>query len=116
MDRVVCDVCCPWRMRKRREGKRTSSVKGSPMLQKQIADFKNPVRKKKHTMKERQEWIIETSYVAKHRLKDAAIENRQSAIKGLPEIEDEDAEKIMKLILAMRGYNQKEADRNMEGR
>ena len=29
--------------------------------------------------------------------------NRQAAIKGLPKIEDEDAEKIMKVILASRG-------------
>ena len=41
------------------------------------------------------------------KLKDAAIENRQAAIKGLLEIEDEDAEKIMKVILAMRGISRK---------
>ena len=58
-------------------------------------------------MEECQEWIIDTSYVAKHRLRDAAIENRQAAIKGLPKIEDEDAAKIMKVILAMRGINKK---------
>ena len=78
------------------------------MLQTQIAGFKKAVRKiKKHTVKESQEVIIEASYVAKHRLKDAAIENRQAAIKGLPKIEDEDAEKIMKVIQAMRGISKK---------
>ena len=43
----------------------TDPLKAAPMLQKQIADFKKAVRMtKQHTMKESQEWIIETSYVA----------------------------------------------------
>ena len=101
MDRAFCDVCSPWRMSRRREGKRNRSFDGSPMLQKQIADFMS------HTVKENQEWIMGTSYIARHRLKDIAIENRRAAIKGLPEIEDERAEKIMKVILAMRGISKK---------
>ena len=78
------------------------------MLQKQIAEFKKVVRKiKKHAVPEEMEWVLETSYSNKHRLKGAAIENRQAAIRGRPKVNTEDAEKIMKMIMAIRGLDKK---------
>ena len=66
------------------EEKRKDPLRKAPMLQKQLANSKKAVRKvKTHTMKESQEWIGETSYVAKHRLKEAGIENRRAARKGI---------------------------------
>ena len=43
----------------------------------------------------------------KNRLKEAAIENRQAAIKGMPCLDDKDAEAVMRLLIALRGINSK---------
>ena len=43
----------------------------------------------------------------KNRLKEAAIENRQAAIQGLPCLDDKDAEAVMKLMIALRGISSK---------
>ena len=43
----------------------------------------------------------------KNRLKDAAIENRQAAMKGMPCLDDKDAEAVMRLLIALRGINSK---------
>lgn len=62
---------------------------------------------KKYAMKENQEWLVETSYTAKNRLRGAAVENKQAAIRGLPKVEEEDAMEIMKVIMATRGISRK---------
>ena len=55
------------------EDRSKDSLKKPPLLQAQISAFKKACRKiKKHTMCEEQEWIMETSYIKRHRLKDAA--------------------------------------------
>ena len=40
-------------------------------------------------------------------MKQAAVENKQAAVKGLPCIDEEDAVTIMRMILALRGVNRK---------
>ena len=62
---------------------------------------------KRHTVPDNQEWILDTSYVARNRLADVAITNRQAAIRGLPVVGDEDAEAIIRVILALRGTDKK---------
>ena len=78
------------------------------MMQMQLAAFKKAVRKvKKHSVRESEEWQFDTSYVPRNRLKQAAVENKQAAVKGLPCIDEEDAVTIMRMILALRGVNKK---------
>ena len=57
----------------------------------------------RHTVPEEHTWLFETSYVARNRLRRAAITNRQAAIRGIPYIEEEEATQIMKVLLALRG-------------
>lgn len=79
-----------------------------PMLQHQIAEFKKAVRKvKRFSTKPEDEWTFETCYANGNRLKDAAIENRQAAIKGLPFLGEGDAEDVMRMMLALRGVSSK---------
>ena len=83
-------------------------LKKTQMLQPKIAELKKAVRKiKKHAMKMEDEWMFDTCYAPGNRLKEAAIENRQAAIKGLPCIDDKDAEAVMRLLIALRGINSK---------
>jgi hypothetical protein len=78
------------------------------MLQAQIAAFKKAVRLiNKHSTQEEHEWLLETTYSKKHILRSAAIEHRQAAIRGTPRPSEEDARKVMKMILAMRGLDKK---------
>ena len=42
-------------------------------------------------MREEDEWLLETSHVPKHRLKEAAVENRLAVIRGIPHVAEEDA-------------------------
>ena len=64
------------------------------MLQEQIAEFKKAARKSNlHTVPEDQSWRLETSYVMRNRLMNAAINNRQAAIRGMPMLAKEDTEK-----------------------
>ena len=78
------------------------------MMQMQLAAFREAVRKiKKHSIRESEEWQFDTSYAPKNRLKKAAVENKQAAVKGLPCLNEEDAVKIMRMILALRGVNRK---------
>ena len=88
------------------------------MLQPTIAEFKKAVRKiKKHAVKKEDEWMFDTCYVPKNRLKDAAIKNRQVAIQGMPCLDDKDAEAVMRLMIALRGINsKKEIEEWKEGR
>ena len=62
---------------------------------------------KKYAMKENQEWLVETSYIPKNRLRGAAVENKQAAIRGLPNVDEEGAMKIMKVIMATSGISRK---------
>ena len=83
-------------------------MKKTQMLQPKIAEFKKAVRKiKKHAVKKEDEWMFDTCYVPKNRLKDAAFENRQAAIQGMPCLDDKDAEAVMRLMIALRGINSK---------
>ena len=73
-----------------------------------VAAFKKAARLiNKHSTQEDQEWMMETAYNRKHRLKGAAIENRQAAIRGTPRPSEEDAGKIMRMLMAMRGLDKK---------
>ena len=75
-----------------------------PTLQAQLASFRKAVRKLKQiAICDEQQWIADTSYIQKNRMWGAAVENRQAAIRGLPKLQEEDAVRVMKAILATRG-------------
>ena len=74
-------------------------MKTPQTMQMQIATFKQTVREiKKHSANEEEEWRLGACEVPKNRLKGAAVENRQAAIKGLPCLNEDDAEKVMRMV------------------
>ena len=76
------------------KARKKDPLRKPPMFQAQLAEFKKAVRLiNKHATQEEYEWMLETSYSTKHRLKGAGIENRQAAIRGTPRPSDEDSEK-----------------------
>ena len=90
------------------EERNRDPLRKTPMLQQQVADFKKDVRKiKKFAVPEEQEWVLETEYSKKHRLKGAGTGNRQAAIRGIPKVNKEDAHTIMKSVIAIRGLDKK---------
>ena len=104
VDRYVCLVHDTWRARRRRR----RGKKQGPIKKDTNADFKKDLRKiKKYAVPEEQEWVLETAYGNKHRLKGVAIGSRQAAIRGRPKAGNEDAHMIMKIILAIRGLDKK---------
>ena len=77
-------------------------------LARQVAAFQNSCRKvRRHVVGEDQEWRLGTSYVMRNRLRDAGISNRQAAIRGMPEVSNEDGEKVMRILMALRGLENK---------
>ena len=93
------------------EEQRTAKIdklKAMPKFQHQLAHFKKRVRKLvRHTVPEDSTWHYETSYVARNRLAKAAINNRQAAIRGMPQLARDETEQVMKVLLALRGYDKK---------
>ena len=60
---------------------------------------------KKHAVQESGEWHMDTCYAVDNRLRKAAVENKQAAIKGIPCISEEEAIAITRMVLAQRGIN-----------
>ena len=88
--------------------RKSAKLRAPQMLQKQLADFKRDIRKlNTHTVQDDQTWFLQTSYVMRNRLARAAVANRQAVVMGLPKFCDEDAEKIMLSIMAMKAYDKK---------
>ena len=56
---------------------------------------------KKYTVEGDQGWRLGTSKVMRNRLREAGIDNRQAAIRGMPEVSQEDGEKVMSILLAL---------------
>ena len=78
------------------------------MLKGQLNAFKKGARKiNLHTVNEKQAWRWETCYVQRNRLMNAAIHNRQSAIKGMPMMTTEGAGGIMQTLLALGSTDKK---------
>lgn len=78
------------------------------MLQAQLAEFKKAARKiNTFTVPLIQEWRLDTSKVMRNRLSNDAINNRQAAIRGMPYVNKNDAGKVMRTLLAMRGIDKK---------
>ena len=78
------------------------------MLQTRIAEFQKAVRKiSTYAIAEEHAWHLGTCYVQRNRLADAAIDNRQPAVRGIPYVNKDDAEKVMLTLLAMRGLDKK---------
>ena len=74
----------------------------------QLAYFKKMCRKvNKHTVEEEEDWRLGTSKVMRNRLSDAGINNRQAAIRGMPEVSHEDGQKVMIILMALRGLEGK---------
>ena len=73
------------------------------------AAIKNFKRRKvaMHCVKKEDEWNFRTCEARRSRLEAIAISNRHVAIKGMPQLSEEDARRISSAILAMRGVNQK---------
>ena len=90
------------------EGDETATMQQPEKFQRQLAHFKRAVRKlSRHTVPENYIRHLETCYVARNRLADAAISNRQAAIKGMPVVSRVDAETIMQVLLTLRGQDKK---------
>ena len=89
--------------------------KASPLikteqLRSQRAEFKKAVKKIRRCSveeEEEDEWHLQTEYNNMPRLRNLAVEGRQPAMRGMPEIVEGDAESITKAILAMRGADKK---------
>ena len=80
----------------------------TPSLQAALAEFKRRVRfVMKVSVDDVDEWHLTTCKNISNRLGALAISSRQAAIKGMPEISEEDSKYITKTLLAMRGVNQK---------
>ena len=78
------------------------------MLQEQVAEFKKAVRQaRKFTGSLEQEWHFERCQVMRNRVSEAAINNRQAAITGMPIISKKDATNTMRTLLALRGVDKK---------
>ena len=58
-------------------------------------------------MPEEEVWHLETFYVPRNRLMQAAIGNRQAALRGIPRVDKEKAELMMRTLLALRGCTKK---------
>ena len=61
----------------------------------------------KHTVEEEEDWRLGTSKVMRNRLSEAGINNRQAAIRGMPEVSHEDGQKVMIILMALRGLEGK---------
>ena len=82
-----------WGQEEEEEERSRGPLRKTPMLQQQVADFKKTIRRiEQYAVPEEQEWVLETAYSNKHRLKGAAIENRQAAVRGRPKVSNEDAQ------------------------
>ena len=57
----------------------------------------------KYAVAEKDEWQLQTLHSRLPILKSLAVEGRQTAIRGLPVIEEEDAKAIVRAAMAMRG-------------
>ena len=68
-----------------REAAKAEKLRRRPMLQKQLADFKKAARKiNVYAIAEEHAWHLETCYVSRNRLADAAVNSRQPAVRGMP--------------------------------
>ena len=77
-------------------------------LQTAIKNFKRRTRKVAlHCVRKEDEWNFHTCNARRNRLETIAISNKHAAIKGMPQMSDEDARRISSAILAMRGVNQR---------
>ena len=56
-----------------------------------------------HCISEEDEWVIKTCDGRCNRLKGAAVDNKHAGVQGMPKLTANDAEMIMKAILAMKG-------------
>ena len=74
-------------------------------MKKQLAEFKHLMRKiARHAVSEEDDWHFQTCMKRATRLRAVAVEGRIPAIRGMPVVEEEDAEMIVKAILAMRRH------------
>jgi len=77
-------------------------------MKKQLAEFKHLTRKiARHAISEEDEWQFQTCMKRATRLEAVAVEGRIPAIKGMPVLDEEDAEMIVRAIMAMRGADKK---------
>ena len=104
MDRTLCPLLYPWKGVEDEEEKSKADPLTQPQkLGRQLATFTKMCKKvTKHTVEEDQEWRLGTSCVMLNRLREAGIDNRQAAIRGMPEVSQEDGEKVMTILMALR--------------
>ena len=77
-------------------------------LHNEITVFKKVVRRMSlQCTPDDDEWHFETSYARANRLKPFAIQNKHPGIKGMPRMEEQEAERIAKAILALKGITKK---------
>ena len=81
-------------------------------MKKQLAELKHLMRKSaRHAVSEEDDWHFQTCLKRATRLRVVAVEGRIPAIRGMPVVEEEDAEMIEKAILAIRGADKKKHEK-----
>ena len=77
-------------------------------LENQVVAFKKACKKvAEHTVKDDQAWRLATSTVMRNCPREAAVENRKAAIRGMPRISQEDGEQVITILMALRGPDKK---------
>jgi hypothetical protein len=77
-------------------------------LHNEMAAFKKVVRRLVlQSVPEKEEWHFETSYARANRLKPLAISNKHPGIKGMPKVKAQEAERITRAILALKGASKR---------
>ena len=108
MDRALHLLHIAWGGKDIEKGKDESPLTKMPSLQNAVAEFKRRVRfATRVSVDEAGEWHLATCTHVTNRLAPLAISTRQAAIKGMPEIDEEDSKYITRALLTMRGVNQK---------
>ena len=104
MARVIHLLRNTWRMRADKGTTEDATFENTETLQTAISNFKRRVKQiTKHCVEEEDERYTNVSYARENRLQGLAITNKHTAMIGTPIINDNDAELIVKAILAMRG-------------
>ena len=77
------------------------------ILQAAVKQFKADIKILKRQCVEEQHGVcLSTSYARNKRLRQLAVKNKHTMLRGAPKIDDDEAETITKAILAMKGIHQ----------
>ena len=108
MARAVYIVWHSWGCKDVVEEQRNNPMNKIDSLQCRLAKFKSRWRKiALICLDEHDDWHLQVSYRRRNRLQSMAISNKHAAIKGTPEVTDEEKMLVAQALLAMRGASTK---------